>query len=227
VTRARDDAAAVDDLRGALSNVLWIGGGPQAGKTTLSRLLAGKWDLKLYNLDWHGTRDHERRPTPMVEAFARQSMDERWAHPEVDALVDRAIAFWEVNFELVLSDLLALPRTRLIVAEGPRALPWCVAPVIASPRQAIFLVPSREQREIAALRRWGPGQVERFPGILERERALAKLRERDAVLDERIIASCRELGLRWERMDGTRDIDANLALIEDQFREYLPATPNV
>jgi uridine kinase len=38
-----------------LAYVLWIGGGPCAGKTTLSRLLAGKYDFRIYNLDWHYT----------------------------------------------------------------------------------------------------------------------------------------------------------------------------
>ena len=215
------------ELRAALSHVLWIGGGPQAGKTTLARLLAGKWDLKIYNLDWHAVRDHELRTTPAIAAFQAQSMDERWALPEVRDLLTRAIAFWETNFELVLDDLAALPRERVIVAEGPRALPWCVAPAITSPRQAIFLVPTPEWREAAAERRWGPGQLERFPGIVDRERALAKLRERDALLDERIIASCRELGLRHERVDGTRDLDASLAVLEEQFAPYLPTVPNV
>ena len=214
-------------MRAALSHVLWIGGGPQAGKTTLSRLLAGKWDLKIYNLDWHGARDHEHRPTPAIRAFQRQTMDERWAIPEVPDLFARAIAFWQMNFDLVIKDLLALPRSRLVVAEGPRALPWCVAPIIDSSRQAIFLVPTRERRVAAAERRWGAGQAERFPGIVRREIALAKHAERDALIDERIVASCRELGLRCELMDGSRDIDANLALLEDQFAPYLPATPNV
>ena len=217
----------MEDVRDALAHVLWIGGGPQAGKSTLARLLAGKWDLKIYDLDWRGVHDHERRPTPEIEAFARQTMDERWARPEIGELVERAVLFWEINFALVLEDLRALPRSRVIVAEGPRALPWCVASVIKSPRQAIFLVPTRHQREIAATRRWGDGQVERFPGIVDRETALAKLRERDAILDARIVAACADLGLRCETMDGTRHIDDNLALIEGQFRPHLPEVPNV
>jgi len=215
------------DVREALAHVLWIGGGPQAGKTTLSRLLAGKWDLKIYNLDWHGVRDHETRPTPAILAFQRQSMDERWALPTVPDLVTRAIEFWEFNFDLVLDDLLALPRGRTIAAEGPRALLWCVAPVIRFPRQAIFLVPTRERREVVATRRWGRGQIERFPGIKDREGALAKHAERDALLDERIERSCAELGLRCEHVDGSRDLDASIALLEEQFAPYLPAIPNV
>ena len=215
-------------MRKRLSHVLWIGGGPQAGKTTLSRLLAGKWDLKIYNLDWHGVREHAGRPGTAVAAFGRLSMDERWAVPGAVDLLERSVAIWQDGFALVLEDLLALPDSRLIVAEGPGAFPWCVAPLLRSPRQAIFLVPTRERREIVAARRWGgSGQPERFPGIVERERALINVSARDALLDARIVSSCAELGLRCERLDGTLDLDDSLALVEAHFREYLPGTPNV
>lgn len=214
-------------MRERLSHVLWIGGGPQAGKTTLSRLLAGKWDLKIYNLDWHAVRDHELRPRPATMAFAALSMDDRWAVPGVEHLVERAIAIWQESFSMVIDDLLELPRSRPIVAEGPGAFPWCVAPLVRSPRQAIFLVPTREWRVIAATRRWGRAQEARFPGIVDRERALANVSARDDVLDERIVSSCEELDLRCERIDGSRDLDASLDMLEEHFRPRLPTTPNV
>jgi hypothetical protein len=217
----------VEDLRARLAHVLWIGGGPQAGKTTLSRLLAGKWDLKIYNLDWHAVRDHTGRPGTAVAAFQRLSMDERWAVPSADQLLERSVTIWQDGFTLVLDDLLALPDSRTIVAEGPGAFPWCVAPLLSSARQAIFLVPTRERRDIVASRRWGVGQLERFPGIVERERALSRVSARDGLLDARILSSCAELGLRCERFDGSLDLDDSLALLEDHFREYLPVTPNV
>jgi len=214
-------------MRARLAHVLWIGGGPQAGKTTLSRLLAGKWDLKIYNLDWHAVRDHDRRDGAASAAFARLSMDERWVVPSPIELLERSIAVWEEGFALVLEDLLALPRSRTIVAEGPGAFPWCVAPLLGSPRQSIFLVPTPERRDIVASRRWGLGQRERFPGIVERERALLNVGARDVLLDARIVSSCAELGLRSERFDGSLDLDDSVALLEDHFREHLPATPNV
>jgi hypothetical protein len=219
-------------MRARLAHVLWIGGGPQAGKTTLSRLLAGKWDLKIYNLDWHAVRDHAvpehaLRPGTAVAAFTRLSMDERWAVPSPIDLLERSIAVWQEGFALVLEDLLALPRSRTIVAEGPGAFPWCVAPLLSSARQAIFLVPTRERRDIVASRRWGIGQLERFPGIVDRERALTNVSARDVLLDARIVSSCADLGLRCERLDGSLDLDASLMLLEDHFRQHLPATPNV
>ncbi len=176
-------------MRARLAHVLWIGGGPQAGKTTLSRLLAGKWDLKIYNLDWHAVREHDRRPSHLIAAFQHLSMDERWALPSPDELLTRSIAMWEEGFDLVLEDLLTLPRSRTIVAEGPGAFPWCVAPVLNSTRQAIFLVPTPERREVVATRRWGSGQLERFPGIVERGRALTNVPRVPARDAERVSAT--------------------------------------
>jgi hypothetical protein len=218
----------MSDVRDALAHVLWIGGGPQVGKTTLSRLLAGKYDLKIHNLDWHGAHEPGRRVAAATAAFARLSMDERWAHPEPDALVERSLAIWAESFAFTVEDLLALPRSRPVVAEGPGAFPWLVAPLMSSPRQAIFLLPSAALRERVAERRFGPGQAARFgPALRDRERALANIRVRDAIIDERIAASCVQLGLRCERMDGSLDLDASLALIEDQLRPGLPDTYNV
>ena len=183
--------------------------------------------LREYNLDWHAVREHAGRPGTAVKAFQRLSMDERWAIPSPDELLERSITIWQDGFALVVEDLLAMPRSRTIVAEGPGAFPSCVAPLLDSQRQAIFLVPTPKRREIVATRRWGSGQRERLPGIVERERALDKISARDALLDARIVSSCAELGLRWERVDGSRDLDDSLALLEDQFRRHLPATPNV
>jgi hypothetical protein len=217
----------VDDLRARLAHVLWIGGGPCVGKTTLSRLLAGKYDLAIYNLDWHGSREHGQRAGPAGAAFTQLTMDQRWVDPDPPHLVERSIAVWTELFGLVVEDLLTRDRSRTIVAEGPGALPWCVAPLLSSVRQAIFLVPTRERTETVASRRWGSGQLERFPGIVKRERALANVSARDALMRESIAASCDELGLRHVSMDGSLDLDDSLALLEEHFRPNLPAIYNV
>lgn len=210
------------DARDALSHVLWIGGGPQAGKSTLARLLAAIWDLEIYDLDRHLVGGHRRRAGPHARAFGRLSMDERWAHPSVDALVARTVAIWEEVFALVLEDLRQLPRSRTIIAEGPGAPPWLVANAIGSPRQAIFLLPTAAQRARVEEERFGAGQLRRFPGIVDRETALAKVRERDAILDARIAASCADLDLRCEVIDGSCTIHENLVTVEEHFRPLLP-----
>jgi hypothetical protein len=228
LARTSAPCATMSDRRDALAHVLWIGGGPQVGKTTLSRLLAGKYDLKIYNLDWHDTHDERRRGGGRRAEFARLSMDDRWALPEPDALVERSLAIWTELFSFTVEDLLATPHARPVLAEGPGAFPWLVAPLIRSPRQAIFLVPSAAWRERVAERRYGPAQAERFgPQLRDRKRALANIRARDAIIDQRIAASCVELDLRCEAIDGSLDLDTSLALIEDHFRPGLPETYNV
>ena len=228
MSRDRRHHTWMPGVRDALAHVLWIGGGPQVGKTTLSRLLAGTYDLKIYNLDWHDTRDHQRRVAGATAAFAKLSMDERWAHPDPDALAERSLAIWAELFAFTIEDLLAGSNSRPIVAEGPGALPWLVAPLIRSPRQAIFLVPSAAWRQRVAERRYGVGQAKRFgPELRDRERALTNVRARDAIIDQRIAASCVELGLRWEAMDGSLDLDASLGLVEDHLRPGLPGSCNV
>jgi hypothetical protein len=52
------------------------------------------------------------------------------------------ICSWTERFALVLEDLRALPREPPIVAEGAGLFPALVAPLVARPQQAIWLVPT-------------------------------------------------------------------------------------
>jgi hypothetical protein len=213
-----------------LAQVLWLGGAPRCGKTTLARLLAGKYDLKIYNLDWHQVREHrerlDRARHPVASRWEGSSIEDMWVRPGPEELFERAIAVWTEMFDLVLEDLRALPRARPILAEGPGAFPWCVAPLLSSTRQAIWLVPTAELRDAVALRRYGSA-MGHFPGASDPQRAGRNLRERDLRLGQRIGEKCAELGLSWVEMNGSRDLDTSLALLEDHFRPHLPATLNV
>jgi hypothetical protein len=217
----------VADDRERLAHVLWIGGAPNAGKTTLTRLLAGKYDFKIYNADWHLVREHHRRPGAVVKGWDDLTMDERWIRPSPHELAERDIANWTARFPLVVTDLLALPDDRTIVAEGPALFPWCVAPLLRSTTQAVFLLPTPEvrQRVLARRNRDWPASSDRF--TTDPERARRNIAARDAVLRERIASSCDELGLRWVGIDGSLDLDDSVALLEQQFRPHLPSRPNV
>ena len=216
-------------MRERLSHVLWIGGGPCVGKTTLSRLLAGKYDLKIYNIDWHLVRDYPQRPGGTLPGWDELSMDERWVQPSPSELAERDIASWTARFSFVIEDVLALPTTRRIVVEGPGAFPWSVAQVIHSPRQAVFLLPTSEVHDAVLARRdRDRAPTETLEGrTSDPERARQNIRGRNALMRERIVASCEELGLRYVSVDGSRDLDDSLGLLEEHFAPHLPATYNV
>src|SRR5207302_10125555 len=166
---------------------------PERGKTTLTRLLAGKYDLKIYNADWHHVREHRGRPGGVVKGWDELTMDERWIRPSPRELYERESANWTASFPLVVEDLLALPDDRTIVAEGPALFPWCIAPLLLSATQAIFLLPTAEVRErvLARRNRDGPASSDRF--TTDPERARRNIAARDALLRERIASSCDEL----------------------------------
>ena len=113
-----------------LAHVLFIGGGPGAGKTSIGRALAYRWDLQLYNVD-HRTWEHHHRlaaPTP------------DWTRTP-EQLVADFVAASHRRWPLVLEDLAALPASPAAIVEGPFVLPELVPPGA----QAVFLAPSEEQ----------------------------------------------------------------------------------
>ena len=113
-----------------LAHVLFIGGGPGSGKTSISRTLAYRWDLQLYNVD-HRTYDHHYRLAGPEPDWTRT--------PE--ELVEDFVAASHRRWPLVLEDLAALPSTPAAIAEGPFLLPELVPPE----SQSVFLVPPEEQ----------------------------------------------------------------------------------
>jgi hypothetical protein len=216
-------------MKDALAHVLWLGGSPRAGKTTIARLLAGKYNLKIYSLDWHYWREHQERLDParhpVSQRMKHATSDEWWVAPTGDEVGDRAVALWNETFEFVVDDLRSLPRSRAILAEGPGAFPWAVAPLLSSPRQALFLVPTLSFRDAVQAGRQGADQF--GANTSDPERARANHRAHDVALTARVVSACAGLGLRWVEVDGTRDLGAMLALVEEHFQPFLPTTLNV
>jgi hypothetical protein len=190
-------ARLVGDVRERLSHVLWLGGAPRVGKSTLARLLAGKYDLKIYNLDWHHTREHLERAGPAMRWWQERTPDERWLAPSRAEVLDRSIAAWEEGFALIVDDLLRIPAARPVIADGPGAFPWLVAPLLSDARQALFLMPTPERWEVVLERRFRGTPDQRFgDDTSDAVAARDALRVRDFDLAERLVASCLELGLR-------------------------------
>jgi hypothetical protein len=219
----------MSDDRTALRHVIWLGGASRVGKSTLSRLLAGTWDLRIYNLDWHHVREHRERAGPEMRWWDERTPDQRWLDPSAEEVLARSRTSWEEGFPLVLDDLRALPPTRTVLAEGPGAFPWLVAPYLSDPRQALFLVPTPEwwDRVLARRRRDNPPEHRFGYGTRDPEAATARLKYRDMGLAEMIVRACRELGLRCETLDGSLDVADGVALLAQHFRPFLPQTPNV
>ena len=182
----------VEELR----HVRWIGGGSGAGKSTVARRLAAEHGLHLYGTD-EVMAEHARRcppaRCPRLHAFAAMSLDERWVLRSPREMLETFHFFHGEAFELVVEDLLALPRGRGVLVEGFRVLPHLVAPLLAGPSQAVWLLPSPRFRRAAFEAR---GDLWRIAGRTgDPPRALANLLHRDRLFTEHLAAETARLGL--------------------------------
>jgi hypothetical protein len=169
-----------EQSRERLCHVRWIGGGTDSGKTSVARLLSETYRLPVYHYDQADLRHHLRlaQTLPRYAAFLDASMDERWVRPQPEALAERAWQAFRDRFALVTEELTALsfPSGLHVLAEGFGLTPELLEPVLNSPRQAIWLVPT-EPFKLAAMQRRGKG---RFDGqVSDMERAARNLLQRD------------------------------------------------
>jgi hypothetical protein len=182
----------------AMSRVtVWIGGGTGSGKTTVTRMFAGRHGLRVFPVDafWysHVARLPEPEPEPDQQWLERTPAEQA---AEFEALTRR-------RWHLITADLAALPPSPPVVVEGPQILPDLILPG----DQAVFLLPAPAfQRSVLARR---PLPTTSDPVTALNNRIAKDRRHGDRVAD---LAAAR--GFPVIRVDGTRPPTAILAEVE-------------
>lgn len=192
-------------LAEALAHVYWVCGASGAAKSTVARRLAAAHGMAHYSTD-DAMRDHAARcnpeECPQLQAFKSMTMDERWATRTPEVMLDTFHWYQGEGFGLIIEDLLALPREKRIVVDGFRPLPRLVKPLLASPRQAIWLIPTPEFRLKAFEAR---GTMWDIPNkTTQPERALQNLLTRDALFTEHLQREAEAEHVATLVVDGTR-----------------------
>lgn len=222
-------------LRAALAHVLWIGGGTDAGKTSVAQALAARHGLQAYHYDrydrfepgGHWARVDPARH-PHMHASVGRSRDDTWVHMTPERLTAAWLRSTPERFSLTLEDLQALPPTPPIVAEGYGFLPEFVAPLLPTPAQAIWLVPTEEFKRASYERR---GKAASFSDTSDPTRACHNHIGRDLLIAAHVRQSAQALGLTVVEIDGARPLDQVVALVEAHIapclRSLLPAARSV
>ena len=204
--RAEIDGAAA--LRQRLAHVYWIGGGSGAGKSTIARRIADRYGLRLYATD-DLMSDHASRSSaddsPLMSEFSAMDMDERWLNRSPEVMLETFHWFRGEGFGLIVDDLLRLPHEPTVIVEGFRLLPHLVKPLLAAPRNAVWLLPTPEFRLAALEQR---GSLWTIAGrTSDPAKALHNLLERDRMFTERLYAETRRLDMRIIEVDTTMTED--------------------
>lgn len=190
-----------------MQHVLWIGGAPGAGKTTVATRIARRHGLRWYGAD---TRTWEHRDRALREGNAAAKRWEamppadRWTKPSPDEMLEMSLH--RERGAMVVDDLRALPRSPLVVAEGTTLPAWA----LEDPLRGIWLIPTREFQERAFAER------ELAPGVAGLYRLYTEV----------VAEEAREHGVRVLTIDGARDVAAVVAEVEELFGDALAAGPH-
>ncbi len=131
-------------------NAFWIGGSPCAGKSSVCDLLASRYNLELYQVDFELRSQIDRIDPvrhPALFRWLAASCDQRWLKP-VDELVDDVISCYRDHFSLIAENLSSLHENdepsgnRQTLVEGTALLPALVARYAVSPLKAVWMVPT-------------------------------------------------------------------------------------
>jgi cytidylate kinase len=206
-----------------LPHVLWLGGPPCSGKTSIALLLAGRHDLRAYNSDLHTWEHHDRaveRGWTAGTFWETATPDELWL-ADPDEIVRRTLAANAERCRLMLEDIEALPDSPLVVAEGTPLLPWLVADRVADSGHAVWLVPPPEFQRARLLER--PRIA--FERTSDPERALENRIRRELAVGELIESDAWERGFQVIRVDESQGLLEVAAQVEEVFGEAIAAGP--
>jgi len=196
-----------EELRARLRHVRFIGGGSGGGKSTVARRLAAKHGLQLYLTEQFSEYVAQTTPAdaPLLHAFVAMDMDERWLNRSPHVMFNTFHGFQGERFDLVIEDLLALPRKPPILVEGFTLLPRLVAPLLSGPGQAVWLVPTPEFRRAAFDSRGSTWDIPRQTS--DPERALVNLLARDRLFSDHVRREATVLDLPVIEVDRGLSVD--------------------
>jgi 2-phosphoglycerate kinase len=107
-----------------LDHVYWLGGSPCAGKSSISEILAERFNLEIYPVDT-AINVHFQRINPHQHPnlchWQAMSWEERWMLPQAE-LLSEVIACYSEHFSLVFDDVMDFASKRRLLVEGSALL---------------------------------------------------------------------------------------------------------
>jgi hypothetical protein len=206
-----------------LAHVRWIAGGTGAGKSSVTRLLAERYDLTVYDGDraergW--TRRYAPEQHPYFHAMLQLSVEQRVSRTAKETFRAMPSLHGE-TIGFVVEDLLAMPADRVVLVDWFGILPRHLAPLLSFPGQAVFLLPSADfRRHMLTARYADPGRARANWGDSDHERALAQRLARDDLWDAEVRRQAGEFSLPIRDIDGSRGVDS---LADDLATQFLLA----
>lgn len=164
--------------------------------------------------------DHARRSSdeecPLLHQFMAMDLDERWVNRTPQVMFETFHWFRGEGFNLIVEDLLDMPRERGLIVEGFRLLPRLVKPLLRDANHAVWLLPTPDFRKAVVESRGGPAWSF-LARTSDPERALQNLLERDRMFTDVLREETTHLGLPAIDVETTTTEDELTRRVKDIF----------
>jgi hypothetical protein len=189
-------------------DILWIGGSPCSGKSTVAAHLAAVASRTVYSCD-DGWERHAAAATaaeqPVLTKLCSLPADVRLRQP-LGIQVSDVVEAYREQFPFILRDL---SSDRRVVVEGAALLPEFLSSLGVPPGRAVWLVPTEAfQRAHYGRRRWARDLL---AGASDADDLFETWMRRDAAFGRLVALQARDLGYRVITVDGSAPADAVLA----------------
>ncbi len=212
------------ELRQNLRHTLWIGGGADAGKTTIADILVARLGWNIYHYDRTDTLHHTLLALTQNEyaTLDSASLEERWVQPSIDTLVQRSLESFVARLPFVLSDLHMFTSSQPLLIEGFGLTPELIAPLLTHENQAIWLFPTPQFKLESMLRRDKPAFRHQ---TMNPELVLQKFLERDTELALRSRREAEARGFMVLEVDGLLSAEQLADKLEEYFYPIVIDSP--
>lgn len=191
-----------------LAHVLWLGGSPCSGKSTIAGRISARFGHRIYDCDDAWFRHGETASPalqPVLYRLARATAEEVWLERAVEQQVREAIASYHELFPLIVADLFALPTESPIIAVGAALLPDLVSAAGIPLDRALWMIPTEPfQRHHYGLRDW---RHDVLRATTDPEHAWENWMRRDATFAREVARQSEERGGQVILVDDARTID--------------------
>jgi hypothetical protein len=208
-----------------LRHVRWLVGGTGSGKSTVTAVLARRFDLDIYSgdraeHDWLTRCSPQRHPH--FAALSGHRPGDNWRDRSPQQAFAAMAGRYGETIEFLIEDLSARSADRIVLVDYFGVLPRDLSPLLSWPAQAAFLLPTPDFRRAGLTRRYAdPDRARANWGNLDAAKVLETRLERDALWDVEVTEQAKALGLPLRIIDGTRP-PADLA---DDLAEGFKLTP--
>jgi len=197
-----------------MKNIIYIGGSPCAGKSTLSEYLGNKLGYKVIRLDDYmdeHVKEADENQQPVMYKWKTRPWHELFSRP-VDLQVEEEIEFYHEQWPFLIERLKCEVNEKMII-EGCALLPAFVGDLHG---HVFYMVPSEDfQREKYAERTWAFGLLKDADDPKD---AFNKWMERDINFASYVKRQAEEYDYKVYVIDGNKSVEEIGRLITEELQ---------